>query len=122
MEFGSGTHRRPALAQLAISDQSEAFFERMAASGEFPVTKPVPMAAGDATFHAGWTLHRAMPNTSNQLREVMTMIFFADGARLLEPHYQERRSPFESQFRGLRPGDVAASDMTPIVYSTDTAS
>lgn len=122
MEFGSGTQRRPALAELAISDESEAFFERMAASGEFPVTKPVPMAAGDATFHAGWTLHRAMPNTSTQMREVMTIIFFADGSRLLEPRYQERRSPFESQFAGLSPGDAAASDMTPIVYSADKAS
>ena len=118
MQFGSGTQRRPALAELAISDESEAFFERMAASGEFPVTKPVPMAAGDATFHAGWTLHRALPNTSNQLREVMTIIFFADGSRLLEPRYQERKSPFESLFPGLSPGDAAASDMTPIVYST----
>lgn len=117
MEFGSGTHRRPALAELAISDESEAYFERMAARGEFAVTKPVPMAAGDATFHAGWTLHRALPNSSNQMREVMTIIFFADGARLLEPRYQERRSPFESLFEGLQPGNPAASDLTPIVYS-----
>ncbi len=122
MEFGSGTQRRPALAELAISDESEAFFERMVASGEFPVTKPVPMAAGDATFHAGWTLHRAMPNTSNQMREAMTIIFFAAGSRLLEPRYQERKSPFESLFPGLNPGDAAASDMTPIVYSADEAS
>ena len=122
MEFGSGTQRRPALAELAISDESEAFFERMAASGEFAVTKPVPMAAGDATFHAGWTLHRAMPNTSNQMREVMTIIFFADGIRLLEPRYQERMSPFESLFEGLNPGDAAASDLTPIVYRADEAS
>ena len=122
MEFGSGTQRRPALAELAISDESEAFFERMAASGEFAVTKPVPMAAGDATFHAGWTLHRAMPNASNQMREVMTIIFFADGIRLLEPRYQERRSPFESLFEGLNPGDAAASDLTPIVYRADEAS
>jgi Phytanoyl-CoA dioxygenase (PhyH) len=122
MEFGSGTHRRPALAELAISDESEAFFERMAANGEFEVTKPVPMAAGDATFHAGWTLHRAMPNTSNQMREVMTIIFFADGIRLLEPRYKERRGPFESLFKGLNPGDAAASDLTPIVYSADEAS
>jgi hypothetical protein len=78
--------------------------------------------AGDATFHAGWTLHRAMPNTSNQMREVMTIIFFADGSRLLEPRYQERKSPFESLFPGLNPGDAAASDMTPIVYSADEAS
>ena len=122
MEFGSGTQRRPALAELAISDESEAFFEGMAASGEFAVTKPVPMAAGDATFHAGWTLHRAMPNASNQMREVMTIIFFADGIRLLEPRYQERRSPFESLFEGLNPGDAAASDLTPIVYRADEAS
>jgi ectoine hydroxylase-related dioxygenase (phytanoyl-CoA dioxygenase family) len=122
MEFGSGTHRRPALAEIAISDESEAFFERMATSGEFAVTKPVPMAAGDATFHAGWTLHRAMPNTSNEMREVMTIIFFADGIRLLEPHYKERRGPFESLFEGLKPGDAAASDLTPILYSADDAS
>jgi ectoine hydroxylase-related dioxygenase (phytanoyl-CoA dioxygenase family) len=121
MEFGSGTHRRPALAELAISDESQAFFERMAASGEFAVAKPVPMAAGDATFHAGWTLHRAMPNTSDQMREVMTIIFFADGARLLEPRYQERRGPFESLFKGLKPGDAAASDLTPIIYTADEA-
>jgi ectoine hydroxylase-related dioxygenase (phytanoyl-CoA dioxygenase family) len=122
MEFGSGTHRRPALGELAISDESETFFARMAASGEFAVTKPVPMAAGDATFHAGWTLHRAMPNTSNRMREVMTIIFFADGIRLLEPRYRERRGPFESLFEGLKPGDAAASDLTPIVYSADEAS
>jgi ectoine hydroxylase-related dioxygenase (phytanoyl-CoA dioxygenase family) len=122
MEFGSGTQRRPALAELAISDESEAFFARLAASGEFPVTEPVPMAAGDATFHAGWTLHRAMPNTSSRMREVMTIIFFADGTRLVEARYEERRSPFQSLFPGLSPGDVAASDVTPIVYSADAAS
>ena len=117
MEFGSGTQRRPALAELAISDASEAFFERMSASGEFAVAEPVPMAAGDATFHAGWTLHRAMPNTSDQMREVMTIIYFADGSRLLEPHYQEREGPYKSLFKGLSPGDAAASELTPVVYS-----
>jgi ectoine hydroxylase-related dioxygenase (phytanoyl-CoA dioxygenase family) len=122
MEFGSGTHRRAALAELAISDESEVFFEQMAASGEFRVAEPVPMAAGDATFHAGWTLHRAMPNTSSQMREAMTIIFFADGTRLVEPRYEERRSPFQSLFAGLKPGDAAASDMTPIVYSGAEAS
>jgi hypothetical protein len=63
-----------------------------------------------------------MPNTSNQMREVMTIIFFADGIRLLEPHYQERRGPFESLFKGLEPGDAAASDLTPILYSTNDES
>jgi len=56
------------------------------------------------------------------MREVMTIIFFADGIRLLEPHYQERRGPFESLFKGLEPGDAAASDLTPILYSTNDES
>ena len=60
--------------------------------------------------------------TATWMREVMTIIFFADGSRLLEPHYQERKSPFESLFLGLSPGDAAASDVTPIVYSADQAS
>jgi hypothetical protein len=56
------------------------------------------------------------------MREVMTIIFFADGIRLLEPHYKERMGPFESLFEGLKPGDAAASDLTPIVYRADEAS
>ena len=41
------------------------------------------MQPGDATFHAGWTLHRAGPNTSLETRPVMTIIFVADGTRIL---------------------------------------
>jgi ectoine hydroxylase-related dioxygenase (phytanoyl-CoA dioxygenase family) len=43
------------------------------------------MAAGDATFHAGWMLHRARANTSETLREVMTVIYVADGVRVAGP-------------------------------------
>ncbi len=43
------------------------------------------MSAGDATFHAGWTLHGAPPNLTGTLRSVMTVIYFADGLRAVEP-------------------------------------
>ena len=43
------------------------------------------MAAGDATFHNGWTLHRAPANPTDQMRCVMTVIFMPDGARVVEP-------------------------------------
>ena len=43
------------------------------------------MRAGDASFHSGWTVHKALGNTSAQMREVMTVIWFADGLTVLEP-------------------------------------
>src|SRR5690606_3628801 len=42
------------------------------------------LRAGDATFHGGWTIHSAGPNRSDRLRSVMTVIYVADGARVLD--------------------------------------
>lgn len=39
---------------------------------------------GDATFHYGRTLHCAHGNTSGEHREVMTVIYFEDGARAMK--------------------------------------
>ena len=50
------------------------------------------MSAGDATFHSGWTLHSAPGNPTSQMREVMTVIYFADGTRTFEPRNEEQRS------------------------------
>ena len=40
------------------------------------------LRAGDATFHAGWTIHGAAGNPSTTMRSVMTIIYFADGVRV----------------------------------------
>ena len=40
------------------------------------------MAAGDASFHSGWTLHHAPGNATDRMRAVMTIIYFADGTRI----------------------------------------
>lgn len=44
------------------------------------------MRAGDTTFHAGQTLHGAPGNPTSNAREVVTIIYFADGTRLFEPN------------------------------------
>ena len=68
-----------------ISDQSEAFFDDHVRSKGYPLTGGGEMKAGDATFHSGWTLHRAPGNVTDRVREVMTVIYYPDGTRVSDP-------------------------------------
>jgi ectoine hydroxylase-related dioxygenase (phytanoyl-CoA dioxygenase family) len=74
------------------------------------------MNAGDATFHYGWTLHGAPANATDRTREVMTVIWYADGARVTEPDNFNRRRDLERWMPGLKPGDSAASELNPLVF------
>ena len=75
-----------------------------------------PLAAGDATFHRGRTLHRAGANGTGRRREVMTVIYHADGARVLEPDSAHRRADRDAFLPGLAAGDLAASPLNPLLY------
>ena len=78
LTFASGSHRRGAVFNHEISDTSAAEFERYVRENDFPVTRAATMRAGDATWHYGFTIHQAPGNQSNQMREVMTIIYIAD--------------------------------------------
>ncbi len=73
------------------------------------------MSAGDASFHLGWTLHRANSNRTEVDREVMTVIWFADGARVTEPANQGQRLDRMIWLQNLEPGQLAASPINPLV-------
>jgi hypothetical protein len=49
------------------------FSKRLAREGVVEVAEPY--AAGDVSFHLGWTLHRAGPNTTTLPRKVHTVIY-----------------------------------------------
>ena len=80
------------------------------------VTLWMPLA-GDATFHSGRTVHAARANRSARRREVMTIIYFADGARVIEPDNEHRRADLDVFLPGLSGGDLAASPLNPVLYS-----
>ena len=83
MTFATGSHLLGDLRGRSISDESDAEFSALVDERDLPTCTYGAMTAGDATFHGGWTIHAAGPNPTERLRTVMTVIYMADGARVL---------------------------------------
>ncbi len=116
MTFASGSHRLGDLCGPGISDDSETIFAEAVRERKLPTASHGPLALGDATFHAGWTLHRAPPNPTGRHRPVMTVIYFADGTRVREPADDLQRFDLAVWLKGLAPGDLAASSRNPLLF------
>lgn len=118
MRFANGSQSLGYLGPLDISDDSETTLARLIEDKGYEVSQSPDMQAGDATFHDGWCLHGAPGNNSpGRMREVMTIIYLEDGAVISEPDSDSRRNDLASWFPGLKPGDLAASEINPVVYS-----
>jgi ectoine hydroxylase-related dioxygenase (phytanoyl-CoA dioxygenase family) len=116
LDFVSASHREGYLAKVETGDAANDYYEPIIARRKLPVARSGAMAAGDATFHAGWTLHRAGPNTSDRVREVMTIIYFADGARVTECDHVHREQDLKAWLPGQKPGELAGTHINPVVY------
>lgn len=120
MTFASGSHKSGYISKQEISDESHRTLKSYIEGKQLPTVNYGALAAGDATFHAGWTLHSAPGNPTDQMREVMTIIYIADGLTVAEPDSNARRGDLAAWFPGLKPGDPAASELNPLVYSTSS--
>jgi hypothetical protein len=116
MHFASGSHQKGYLGVLPISDESEATFERFINQLGWKRIPGAAMAAGDATFHYGWTLHGAPGNATHRPREVMTIIWYADGTLVGPLDNVNRQRDRDRWLPGLQPGDLAASELNPLVF------
>lgn len=117
MTFASGSHRLGYINKMLISDESHRTLKEFIAAKGYPLVSYGAMAAGDATFHAGWTLHSAPGNPSDTMREVMTIIYYADGTKVAEPDSNARKSDLQAWLPGCRPGELAVSPLNPLVYA-----
>jgi len=113
LSFASGTNAAGALSDTTISDASADHFDALLSGGDYPVTTPATLSAGDATFHGGWTVHRAGPNASRTLREVMTVIWFADGTHIADPRNSAQRHDLARWLPGQQPGERAGTPGNP---------
>ena len=115
MIFASGSNRLRNLGDLMISDDTDRRLSKLIAEEKLPIWTQ-PLRAGDATFHAGGTLHSAGANRSTRTREVLTVIYFAAGTRVAPPANDNQRVDLEVFIPGARPGDEAKSEMNPVLF------
>ncbi|MDQ8736781.1 phytanoyl-CoA dioxygenase family protein [Paenibacillus sp. LHD-38] len=117
MTFVSESHLNGFLSRELISDESHRTLKTYIEGKGLTQVNYGAMAAGDATFHAGWTLHSAPGNPTDVMREVITIIYYADGTKVAEPDSNSRKSDLQNWLPGCQVGDLAASLLNPIVYS-----
>ncbi|MBZ9536734.1 phytanoyl-CoA dioxygenase family protein [Cytobacillus oceanisediminis] len=116
LTFASGSQYKGYISKLVISDESHKTLQQYVDSSDMEVMTHGAMAAGDATFHAGWTLHAAPGNPSDKYREVMTIIYVADNTKVLEPDTNARKNDLARWMPGCKPGDLVDSPINPLVY------
>jgi len=116
MSFGDKSHLEGLVdLTVGISDQSEAYFEGFIKGKGYNVRTSGPMSAGDATFHNGITFHKAPGNPTDRVRAVMTVIYMADGLTVQEPANGPQEGDLKNWLPGLKPGDLAASEINPLI-------
>lgn len=117
MTFASGSHRLGSLGDFAIGDASQAEFERVVREKGLRRVRSSAFEVGDASFHGGWTLHSAPPNRTDTMREVMTIIYYADGTRVGPLDHPNRRLDRDVWLRGCEPGQLASGPRNPVLWS-----
>lgn len=122
IQFMSATHREGALGTSSRDPVAMRQFAQRMKSRGFTVSSASNLSAGDATVHAGWTLHAAPSNRSAHHRQAYVMVYFADGARVdlgcADDGFASkiRGDLYRQYFAGIPEGAPAASDLTPLVY------
>ena len=119
MHFASGSHRAGHLGDHAIGDESQQVFSRLIPERGWPVETPGALAAGDATFHHGWTLHSAGPNPTDAMRPAMTIIYFRDGARVSALDHPARRMDHVMYLPECQEGGAAEGVFCPRLHPRD---
>lgn len=115
LTFASRLQDKEALVQLAIGNESSAWFEEYMQKFEVDL-QTYELKPGDATFHSGWTPHKAPGNATDQMRPVMTVIYMAADAKVSEPKNIHQPIDMETFFPGRTPGDACDTNLNPILY------
>jgi imidazolonepropionase-like amidohydrolase len=117
VRFARGSHRFGIAPVENINDVSDAMFARIIAEQGFAIDECPPVRVGDISVHDGRTIHAASANDSAELRVVLALHCFADGAVVKEPETPSMAHQLADLAPELRPGEAAAGRKWPLIYS-----
>ena len=115
IRFASESHHQGFVKPVAISDQSQSFFQQWIEDEGYPVWQR-SMKAGDATFHNGWTIHGSTANQTDHMRQVMIVTYYPDGTVVDKLSNPSRIHDAKHFLGGKNAGDLADSQMNPLIY------
>jgi ectoine hydroxylase-related dioxygenase (phytanoyl-CoA dioxygenase family) len=113
--FGRGSHRKHIGRDLEISAESERQI-RDAVRREKIAEVQEPYALGDVSYHLGWTLHRAGPNTIGTPRRVFTIIYMDADMRLAKPKNKNQQADWEAWTPSTQIGEVMDDPLNPVLF------
>ncbi|HEY2674848.1 MAG TPA: phytanoyl-CoA dioxygenase family protein [Rugosimonospora sp.] len=115
LEFARASHRFASGRDLPIGDDSERRLQRELAGRGFE-TDTAGYALGDASYHLGWTFHRAGPNRSTIPRRVMTVIYVDADIEISEPTNDHQRDDLATFMPGAAVGGPPDTALNPVLY------
>jgi ectoine hydroxylase-related dioxygenase (phytanoyl-CoA dioxygenase family) len=115
LTFASGSHKRGFVFDFEISDESEQQYNDYVRDQGFSIDRATYMKAGDATWHYGFTIHNAPGNASDKMREVMTVIYLADGAKVAPPKNHWQENDWKTWLMEKPVGTLIDSELNPVV-------
>ncbi|MEZ5568959.1 MAG: phytanoyl-CoA dioxygenase family protein [Halioglobus sp.] len=118
LAFSAGSHRLELGRDLPIGEDSEKRIAAELAARGLPSIE-ADFAAGDVSFHAGWTFHRAGPNATDFPRRAMTVIYMAEDMRLKAPENANQQADRKAWCPGIEVGEVVASELNPVLYRAE---
>ena len=113
--FGRGSQRKRIGHNLEISAESEQQISDAVRKEKIDEVQE-PYALGDVSFHLGWTLHRAGPNTTADIRRVFTIIYMDIDMRLTPPKNKNQQLDWETWTPSTQLGEIMNDPLNPILY------
>lgn len=115
LAFAAKSQRVELGRDLEISDESENVLSDELQKLNFDVDD-TPFELGEVSFHAGWTFHRAGPNTANEARKVMTMIYMDKDQVVMEPRNPYQQNDWTTWLSSWPVGTTPDGPLNPILF------
>jgi ectoine hydroxylase-related dioxygenase (phytanoyl-CoA dioxygenase family) len=115
LEFSAKSQRLQDGRTLKISDDSETVIQKKLTLNDFEqVVEPFDL--GEVSFHSGWVFHRAGANTTDKMREVMTIIYMDKDMKLKQPSNKNQEDDWATWCPNAVVGEVIDSPINPVLF------